>query len=181
MDAAVPVKGLAPAEAMRAAPISAIEAVWVGALLPRNMSTILRATAFPIIADGMPVRGGAGEIIRPSELVRNWEIGCRRSKRDAGREQIRISRVLVITRRVCRPPLRMRLFGVVRIHFHEAAGSKDELVTSSPLRLNAFTPTPANGGSSIAISNGNATRSPDKVSTCADSARPRGHRPLVID
>jgi hypothetical protein len=40
------------------------------------MSTTLRATAFPIWADGIPVRGGAGVIEVPFGLVRGREIGC---------------------------------------------------------------------------------------------------------
>jgi len=75
MDAAVPVKGLAPAEATQAAPISAIDAECVGRALPSTMSAILRATAFPIMAEGIPVRGGVGEIGVPFGLNRGREMG----------------------------------------------------------------------------------------------------------
>ena len=40
--------------------MAAIEARCVGPGAPPIMSTMLRATALPIVADGMPVRGGAG-------------------------------------------------------------------------------------------------------------------------
>ena len=76
IEAAVRVNGLAPAEATQAAPISAIEAVWVGASAPRIMSTMLLATALPIIAEGIPVRGGAGAMTVPFGLLRGTEIGC---------------------------------------------------------------------------------------------------------
>ena len=58
-----------------AAPISAIEAR-VGSVAPSIMSTMLRATALAIIAEGIPVRGGAGAITVPFGLVRGTEIGC---------------------------------------------------------------------------------------------------------
>ena len=72
--AAVPVNGFAPAEATQAAPMSAIEAVWVGAFAPPIMSTMLCATALAIIADGIPVRGGAGAITVPFGLLRGTEM-----------------------------------------------------------------------------------------------------------
>jgi len=37
---------------------------------------MLRATVFPMMADGMPVRGGAGEITIPAAVVLGLEIGC---------------------------------------------------------------------------------------------------------
>ena len=40
------------------------------------MSTMLLATALPIIADGIPVRGGAGAITVPFGLLRGTEIAC---------------------------------------------------------------------------------------------------------
>ena len=40
------------------------------------MSTMLRATALPIPADGIPVRGGAGAIRVPFGLVCGSEIAC---------------------------------------------------------------------------------------------------------
>jgi hypothetical protein len=40
------------------------------------MSTILRATALPIVADGIPVRGGAGAITVPLGLLCGTEIAC---------------------------------------------------------------------------------------------------------
>ena len=72
----MPLNGLAPAEAMQAAPISAIDAVRVGASAPAIMSTTLLATALPIIAEGIPVRGGAGAITVPFGLLRGTEIAC---------------------------------------------------------------------------------------------------------
>ena len=58
--AAVPLKICEPVDATQAAPISAIDASWVGFEAPFIMSQILMATAFPVPADGIPVRGGAG-------------------------------------------------------------------------------------------------------------------------
>ena len=67
----------APAEATQAAPISAIDAVCSGLVaLPVIMSAMLCATALPMSPDGMPVRGGAGEMTVPFGLVRGTEIGC---------------------------------------------------------------------------------------------------------
>ena len=40
------------------------------------MSTMLRATALPIVAEGIPVRGGAGAITVPLGLLWGIEIGC---------------------------------------------------------------------------------------------------------
>src|SRR5271166_5522890 len=75
--AAVPSRTPAPAEAMQAAPIAAMDAVCAGTALPDLiMSVMLRATWRPITADGMPVRGGAGEITVPLGLLRGVEIGC---------------------------------------------------------------------------------------------------------
>jgi hypothetical protein len=76
MAAAVPVNGFAPAEATQAAPIFGHRRVCVGAVAPRIMSTTLRATALPIIADGMPVRGGAGAMSAPLGLVIGREMAC---------------------------------------------------------------------------------------------------------
>ena len=74
--AAVPVNGFDPAEATHAAPISAIEAVRDGDFAPFSMSVMLPATALPIIAEGIPVRGGAGEITCPEAVARGLEMGC---------------------------------------------------------------------------------------------------------
>lgn len=76
MDAAVPWNKSFPAEATQAAPFSAIEAVWLGIDFPyRIMSAILLATARPIVAEGIPVRGGVGEICTPSSVFIIFEIG----------------------------------------------------------------------------------------------------------
>ena len=40
------------------------------------MSTMLRATALPIVAEGIPVRGGAGAIGVPFGLACGREIAC---------------------------------------------------------------------------------------------------------
>jgi hypothetical protein len=76
IEAAVPVNGLYPAEATQAAPIRAIEAECVGLSAPFIMSTMLWATALPIMADGMPVRGGAGVMEVPRGLTRGRETWC---------------------------------------------------------------------------------------------------------
>ena len=63
MDTALPFKGWAPAEATHAAPSSAIEAAWVGFTeTPLIISTMDEATTRPIMAEGIPVLGGAGVI-----------------------------------------------------------------------------------------------------------------------
>ena len=103
--------GLAPAEATHAAPISAIEAVCVGLSLPRIMSAMLRATVLPIIAEGMPVRGGAAKIGVPRGLIVRPRDGVRRSERDARGEQILVRGALVVPRPIARPPL---LVGLLR-------------------------------------------------------------------
>ena len=71
MATAVPLKSPFPALAIQAAPISAMEAVWVGvSLLPRIISQMELATAFPIMALGIPVLGGVGLIGVPfGELI----------------------------------------------------------------------------------------------------------------
>ena len=46
----------------------------MGPFAPRSMSTMLRATALPIIAEGMPVRGGAGATGAPLGVCRGREI-----------------------------------------------------------------------------------------------------------
>ena len=78
--AAVPVSRCEPADATHAAPISAIDAVRVGRPAPPIMSAMLRATALPISADGIPVRGGAEAMGVPSGgcvvVVRGTEIAC---------------------------------------------------------------------------------------------------------
>ena len=57
--------------------MAAMDAVWAGSVAPwRIMPAMLRATWRPITADGIPVRGGAGEITVPSGLLRGVEMGC---------------------------------------------------------------------------------------------------------
>src|SRR6266542_876815 len=76
MDAAAPLSQLAPADATHDAPISASEAVRVGA---GNPSTIMpysdSATMRAITAEGMPVRGGEGVMGVPRLLFRGREMG----------------------------------------------------------------------------------------------------------
>ena len=74
IDAAVPVNGFAPADATHAAPIFAIDAAASLPSLPATRFEMLRATALPIVAEGMPVRGGVGEIGVPLTLTRGREI-----------------------------------------------------------------------------------------------------------
>src|SRR5664280_649990 len=76
IEAAVPVNGLAPAEATQAAPISDIDAVCVGPSAPPIISTMFRATVLPIIAEGIPVLCGAGAISVPFGLLCGREIAC---------------------------------------------------------------------------------------------------------
>lgn len=77
IDTAVPLNAPAPAEAMHAAPMCAIDAVRVGPwALPCIMSAMFRATCRAITPDGMPVRGGVGEIGVPFTLVIGLLIGC---------------------------------------------------------------------------------------------------------
>src|ERR1035437_4764102 len=74
--AADPVRMPAPAEAMHAAPIDAMDAVCSGAVSPLSIRSAMKwATTRPMTPDGMPVRGGAGEITVPSQLDRGREIG----------------------------------------------------------------------------------------------------------
>src|SRR5664280_2887148 len=76
MAAAVPVRMPAPADAMQAAPIDAIDAVCRGAVSPRSIRSAMEwATTRPMTPDGMPVRGGAGEMTVPSGVDRGREIG----------------------------------------------------------------------------------------------------------
>ena len=64
-------------EATHAAPISAIEAWCCGVFdFPLIMSAMFIAQARPMSPDGMPVRGGAGEITVPLGALRGVEIGC---------------------------------------------------------------------------------------------------------
>ncbi|MEI2719977.1 MAG: hypothetical protein V9E87_07520 [Gemmatimonadales bacterium] len=68
---------MAPAEATQAAPISGHRrGVQSDLERPWMMSTMLRATVLPMIADGMPVRGGAGAIAAPLGVVYGLEIAC---------------------------------------------------------------------------------------------------------
>ncbi len=61
IEAAVPLKIFAPADAMQAAPIFAMDADRLGfSALPRIMSVILNAISRAITHVGMPVRGGVG-------------------------------------------------------------------------------------------------------------------------
>ena len=73
--AAVPEKKPAPVDATHAAPICAIEAVWVGFSAPLTMSRMLIATAFAIAAEGMPVLGGVGLMVVPFLLCMGLLIG----------------------------------------------------------------------------------------------------------
>src|SRR5665811_90103 len=62
---------------MHAAPMELMEAVWVGSFAPCwIMSAMLKATWRPMTPEGMPVRGGAGEMTVPLGLFRGREIGC---------------------------------------------------------------------------------------------------------
>ncbi len=76
MLAALPLKRWAPVEATQTAPASAIEAVWVGAGAPLSMSRMLAATALPIAAEGMPVRGAVGLIGVPLGLFIGLLMAC---------------------------------------------------------------------------------------------------------
>src|ERR1039457_4603507 len=96
IDAAVPVSRCAPADATQAAPISAIDAERVGRSAPPIMSAMLRATVFPISADGIPVLGGAGAMRVPFGLVCGTEIGC------GGAKAIPAAKILEIGRASCR-------------------------------------------------------------------------------
>ncbi len=55
---------------------SAIDAEWVGCAAPRVMSAMLAATALPISAEGIAVRGGAGAMSVPFGLACGSEIAC---------------------------------------------------------------------------------------------------------
>jgi len=55
------------------------------------MSTMLLATALPIIADGMPVRGGAGAIGVPLGAVCGREIACGGAKAIPAAKMLRYS------------------------------------------------------------------------------------------
>jgi hypothetical protein len=56
--------------------MSAIEARCDAVVVPNLMrDTMVNATVLPITPEGMPVRGGAGEITVPLGLVRGREIG----------------------------------------------------------------------------------------------------------
>ena len=75
MDAAVPFRSPAPAEATQAAPMFAIEALCIGVVDPFSIiSVMFLAANFPMIPDGIPVRGGVGVISVPLVLVRGREI-----------------------------------------------------------------------------------------------------------
>jgi hypothetical protein len=52
------------------------------------MSAMLCATWRPITADGIPVRGGAGEITVPLGLLRGGGDGMRRDERDPDPEHV---------------------------------------------------------------------------------------------
>jgi len=75
--AAEPFRSPVPADAMHAAPMWAIDAVWVGAVAPFViMSAMVSAATRPMIPEGIPVRGGAGAMTVPRGLLRGVEIGC---------------------------------------------------------------------------------------------------------
>ena len=66
-----------PVDATQAAPSVASDAPWVASGRPvRIMSAIEAATTRPMIAEGMPVRGGAGAIAVPPGDWRGREIAC---------------------------------------------------------------------------------------------------------
>src|ERR1039458_8997136 len=75
--AADPLRSPVPAEAMHAAPIFAMEAVRSGAWSPWRMRPAMDcATIRPMTPDGIPVRGGAGEITVPFGLFLGSEMAC---------------------------------------------------------------------------------------------------------
>ena len=75
MDAAEPRFNPDPADATQAAPISDIDADATAAPEPLLMSSrILRIAAFPMIPDGIPVRGGEGAMRVPFGDFRGLEI-----------------------------------------------------------------------------------------------------------
>ena len=77
METAVPLKTLAPAEAMQAAPMCASDACRFGAsAFPLIMSTMLKATSRAMTPEGIPVRGGVGKIGVPFGLFIGLEIAC---------------------------------------------------------------------------------------------------------
>jgi hypothetical protein len=106
------------------------------------------------MAEGIPVRGGAGEIIKPSAFVRRWEIGCGGANAIPAAKRFGQARALIVTRPIAGLPFGVKFLRVVCIHFHKAARREDGAGNVVPLRLNAFKPTPVKGGNSIAISNG---------------------------
>ena len=72
---ALPCRNPDPAEATHAAPMSAIEAVRICAEVPcLIISAMLEAASFPIIPDGIPVRGGDGAMTVPLGVFLGWEI-----------------------------------------------------------------------------------------------------------
>ena len=75
MEAADPRRKPEPADATHAAPISDIEAEDTCALAPFFMSSrMLIIAVFPIIPDGIPVRGGDGAINVPLGDLRGFDI-----------------------------------------------------------------------------------------------------------
>lgn len=77
IEAALPRVMCAPVEAMHAAPISAKESTREGFFERVSIiSFMVRAIIFPIMADGIPVLGGAGEIGVPFVLFCGLEIAC---------------------------------------------------------------------------------------------------------
>jgi len=83
---------------------------------------MLRATALPMMALGMPVRGGAGVMTVPLGLCRGLETGWGGGEGDARSEEVPVSRGLVGMWPVRGAPRFEGLGLVVRIHFHEAGG-----------------------------------------------------------
>lgn len=74
IETAEPVSKLEPVEAIHAALKLAMEAVFISETLPWIILTIFSATTLPIVADGIPVRGGAGVILVPKLFFRGMDI-----------------------------------------------------------------------------------------------------------
>lgn len=75
IETAVPFSALAPADAIHAAPIFDMDAFRTGfSASPFIISTMLKATSLPITPDGIPVRGGVGEIGVPFVLFAGFEM-----------------------------------------------------------------------------------------------------------
>lgn len=90
----------------------------------RIMPAMLRATWRPITADGIPVRGGAGEITVPLGLLRGGGAGLRRGERDPDPDPVDVPGGLVGLRPVLRAPLVLLFRRVVGVDLQEAAGGE---------------------------------------------------------